>query len=228
MPGERACEMQTTPWYLLDLITGFDEETDETEEESEEEEAEEEENDDEEEEESESSDDKAKKGKPTEAEALREALRKERKDRREAQKKARELEREKKTRDGKEKSAEEREAAAEAKSERLATKLRDTAVDNTITKLAAKFKFRDLDDALRLIDRDDVEVDQDEEDPADISVDEDSVETALKQLVEKKPHLLIGEGDGEESGGRFNGKKKAKDGLTDEVLRERYSALRRS
>jgi hypothetical protein len=119
--------------------------------------------------------------------------------------------------------------AEKSKGSKLATRLRDAAVENAIIKVANSkdFKFRDIDDVLQLVNRGDIDVDQDDEDPADIDVDLDTVISAVKKLSEKKPHLLVAEGDGEPSGRRFGGKNKKTQDTDEDVLRSRYPALAR-
>ena len=87
-------------------------------------------------------------------------------------------------------------------------------------------KFVDLDDALRLIDRELIDVEQDEDEPDEITIDEKSVDDALKSLVSKKPHL-IGETKPLPSGSKFGGGKHGKqEPDPDEALKDKYPALR--
>lgn len=109
----------------------------------------------------------------------------------------------------------------------LATKLKDGAVNLVILKHAGVLKFADVDDALRLIDRDAVTVTQEEDDPSDVEVDEASVKKALEKLAKSKPHLIKVEGSGGPSGGKFGGGGKGDKGkLSDEELKKKYPALR--
>jgi hypothetical protein len=95
-----------------------------------------------------------------------------------------------------------------------------------ITKLATKMKFRDLDDALKLVERDDIDVDQDDDDPSQVDIDETSVNDALKKLAKSKPHLLIAGGDSGPSGGNLGSQNKSKDQLDEDKLKELYPTLR--
>jgi len=79
---------------------------------------------------------------------------------------------------------------------------------------------------LSLIDRSTIGVEQDEDDLADVEVDEKSVERAVKALAAKKPHLLIADGDEQPSGGKFGGHK-TKDEADQAALEARYPALKR-
>jgi hypothetical protein len=214
---------QETPWYLDLVIAGSDEGEEEgSEEESEGEESEEE------------SEEGGEEEKP-DVEGLKSALQKERKSRREAERALRQAKRvQQEQQQNKDQEASEVEVAKaetakeRSKSEKLATRLRDTAVDNLILKYAGD-QFADLDDVLKLIDREQIDVDQDEDDPADVSIDEDSVKDAVKRLAKSKPHLLkiVGEG-GDRTGSEFGGRKKGQDdALSEEVLMARYPALRR-
>ena len=226
----------------LDLMPADWEETwiigfDESEEESEEEESEEEE---EESEEQDEEDDKEKKSSYTQkdVDAIRAVNQKERKLRREMARDKRKLERELADLKLKAETGDDKQRADAAqamldsersKGGKLATRLRDVAVESAIVKVASSrdFKFRDIDDVLAMVSRADIDVDQDDEDPADIEIDEDTVRAAVKKLADKKPHLLVAEGDDEASGRKFGGKKKKTDDLDEDVLRGRYSALAR-
>jgi hypothetical protein len=220
------CEMQRTPWWLLDRIVGFDDgeenddESDDSESESEEEDEEEESGEEE--------------GKPADdpVAGLKRALNAERRQRRQLERENKSL---KKVKDSVEQGEQsEKDAAiaratkAETRSEKLAANLKQTTIDNSIIKFANKLKFRDVDDALALVRRDSIEVDQDEDDPTDIEFDEDTVEAAVKKLAKDKPHLLQVEGEGGETGGKLGGRRdRSKDGLDEESLKATYAALRR-
>ena len=163
---------------------------------------------------------------------LKSALRKERLQRREFEKELKELKKFKDEAEAKDKTATEKaqEDAAKAteKATKLAGQLRTSAVNNEIIKLGTQLKFRDIDDALRLVDREEIEVDQDDEDPSAIEVDPKSVEAALKALAKQKPHLL--KTDGEDAGpsaSKFGGGRQSKEELDDEALRAKYPALAR-
>lgn len=123
--------------------------------------------------------------------------------------------------------ATEKATKAEEKAAKLATRLRKEAVDNLITKHASKLKFRDIDDALALINRGDIEVDQDEDDPDEIEVDEATVVAALTALKTKKPHLIAVDGEGNSTGhsgaGRTGGNKGE---MSEEELKTLYPSLR--
>ena len=244
--------MRGSNWLLDDfLIIGFDkesEEEDESEEESEEdEESEEEESEEEDESEEEEDDEKAE---LEEAKTqLKTALRKERKERRAAQKQMKDLQRQLdelkptgkggKGSEGKggsddEKSEEDAEnkrklASAEARSERLAERLARSAVDTTIIQVAGEAKmpkFTDIEDVLKLIDRDDIDLEQDEEDPSAVEVDKDTVRDALQTLAKAKKHLLVsGNGQGgDKTGSKFGGGNKKRTTSKD-ALRKKYPAL---
>lgn len=241
-----------------DAEEGSEEESREAEDE---EEGEEEEAEDEESEE----DDSKKKKTPTEAQRLKDelarsqsALKKERLARRKAERDARAARKglspktppgkkgagKKEQEDDEEATAAAERTAVEARVTRLAERFRESAVDNLIIRLAPKFNFADPEDAISLVNRKEIEVDQDDEDPADVEIDEDTVKTALKRLAKRKPHLLKApqngeveeEEDGEEdddeprprkrtTGSKFSGKSKRKSPLSEEMLRKRYPAL---
>lgn len=162
---------------------------------------------------------------------LKSALRKERQARRQLEKELKEFRKFKEEQEAKDKSdtdkAKDEATKAQQKAERLAARLRENAVDNEIIKIGTKLKFRDIDDALKLINRDDIEVEQDEDDPSDLQIDSKTVEEALKALAKAKPHLLIAEGEGQRTGSKFGGGQKSQEQLDEEALMARYPALRR-
>jgi hypothetical protein len=222
--------VEELPWWIDLVFIGFDEEG-----ESESEEDEDDANSEDEEDEEDDAGDGEGETKPKQnTEGLKSALRKERKARRDAERELKRITREKATTDEQDTkdvaAAKARADAADAKSEKLATKLKDSAVNEVIIKVATKMKFADLDDAIALIDRAELDVDQDDDDPSNVDVDEDSVSDALKALVKKKPHLIQVEGEGAagRSGAKMGGRRDGKSGDPDEdELRELYPALRR-
>ena len=161
---------------------------------------------------------------------LKSALEKERSDRKALEKQIKELNKFKETIESKDKTESEKakdEAAKSAeKVTKLATRLRSTALESAIAKAATKANFRDVDDAISLVKRDTITVEQDEDDPADIEIDEKSVEKAIKLLAEAKPHLLVAEGERTPSGSKMGGKG-SKTEADEEALRKKYSSLRR-
>lgn len=178
-------------------------------------------------------DDKGKEGdKDSGNDGLKSALRKERQARRDLEKQLKAAKKFQDDAEAKDKTetdkAKDEATKASDKAVKLAAKLRETAINNEIIKAGTKLKFRDLDDALKLVDMDDIEVDQDDDDPSDISVDATSVEAALKKLAKAKPHLLVAEGSGEKTGSKFAGGQKSQETLDEEALKSRYPALARS
>lgn len=120
------------------------------------------------------------------------------------------------------------EAATKAaeKVTKLATRLRDQALDTIIEREARKAGFKDTDDALKLVDRSSIGVEQDEDDPSDVQIDDKSVKAAVEKLAKAKEHLLGGEGDGAPSGSKFGGGKKNTKEASDAELTKKYPALR--
>lgn len=218
------------PFYLRNLVVpirGFEE----TPEEKAAREAAEAEENDEENEEGDEDKDKSKE-KSENNDGLKSALAKERAERKRLEKEAKELRKYKDDADSKDKSesdkAKDDASKAESKAQKLAVRLKETAVDNAIIRLGGKLKFRDIDDALKLVDRELITVDQDDDDPSEVDLDEGSVKSALEKLAKAKPHLIIAEGQEEKSGSKFNGGKKSTKEADEEALRKAYPALNRS
>lgn len=177
---------------------------------------------------------------------LKSALDKERKARRDLQKQVKELNArlpkppaKPKPQEGSEGSSEadeltaaekQRADKAEATSVRLAEKLAKNAVDTKILSLVGKYKFKDADEVLALVNRSEIDVDQDPDDPAEIEIDSRSVEDAVKELAKKKPHLLIQEtktADGNPTGGNVGRGGKGKGAANAEALAKKFPALGR-
>lgn len=170
---------------------------------------------------------------------LKSALQKERADRKaktraerallkelnELKKKQQDIEDKDKSEAEKAKAEAERSKAAVTK---LAERFRNQAVDSLIEKVARDLKFKDTDDAISLVKRADIEVEQDENDPAEITVNRKSVEKAVKALADQKKHLIDAEGEGDPSGSKFGGggNHGQRSKLSEEALKEKYSALR--
>lgn len=164
------------------------------------------------------------------AENLKKALKAERKQRKQFErelKQLRQVQTDKKDGDDSEASkAKQRADASDARAEKLAARLVKTAVDSAIVKAATKLKFRDVDDALAQVNRDiETWVDQDEDDPSEIEVDADAVEKAVKKLADSKKYLLQVDGETDPSGSRFGGKGNDNGSMSEEKLRQKYSAL---
>lgn len=212
---------EETPWWLLvSEIVGFEEDEDE------ETEDEEEEDEDSEDEEDEDSDEDQEEGEEDTSnqrniEGLKKALRTERMERKKLARELKKL----KTKPSEEESEPEENSQNNATLEKLAEKFRTNAIDTVILKYAADFQDNSV--LLRLIDRSEIDVDQDEEDPSEIEVDEDSVKDAVKALAKKSPYLLKSEEERTRSGSKFAGSKKNKNRISDEALRNKYPGLRR-
>lgn len=176
-------------------------------------------------------DDKDDKGeKPSTTESLLKALREERTARKAAEKlvKASERAKSRNTEGDKAalKQAEEDLADSKKRTEGLAAAFKKSAVDRAIEKAARTAKFRDTDDALAMVDRNLLDIDQDEDDPASVDIDADSVKRAVKKLADTKKHLIMsGTDDDEPTGSQFGGKGKKNKQTTEEVYQKRYSSL---
>lgn len=104
----------------------------------------------------------------------------------------------------------------------LAKKLADQAVDNAILAQASTMGFIDPKDAVHLVKRSDIVFDQDEEDPTEIDIDEESIEDALKKLKARKKHLVATNRKGSKTGSSFSGRGKKSKGLDDAKIRDKF------
>lgn len=157
-------------------------------------------------------------------EALLSALRKERSARAKAEKEAKALRKFKEDWEEENQSelekAQKRADEAEAQAEQAANDLRETRLNGLITKYANKAKFRDSDDAILWVDRDEIETDDDG------VPDEKSVEKAVKAVAKSKDYLIDTGSDGaSKSGSKFGGGKK-ESGTSQEALEKKYPSLR--
>lgn len=166
----------------------------------------------------------------TDTAALRKALQEERAARKklEKEKKAEERARQRKEQGDSAalKQAQEDLDATRQRAEKLAEGFKRTALDRAIEKAAQSFKFRDPEDALIMVDRSAIDVDQDEDDPADVKIDADSVKRAVKALADKKKHLLqSGTEDDEPTGSTFGNRNNGKKKTAEAEYKAKYSAL---
>ena len=174
--------------------------------------------------------------KDAELERLRKIVTEERKGRREEKKARRKAERELQSTATKKVEDEENEKltqtqtqlnAEKERNQKLATRLLTKERDDAILAEARTLGFIDPTDALTDDIRKAVEFDQDEDDPSDIDIDENSVKVAVKKLAETKKHLIGAPNEGEPTGGSFRKKRKGEPGkLDDNKLREDYPSLR--
>lgn len=140
---------------------------------------------------------------------LKSALRKERKARRDFEKRFKALEKQQQTKDEQDqdeltRTKAERDAEKE-RTAKLAEGFVTTKVDNAVLREAQGMKFINPSNALALVDRGLIEVEQDDDDPSSVDLDKESVKDALKQVAKENPHLLVAEGDENASGGKFGG-----------------------
>lgn len=213
-------------WYqiLLDIVQcrGADGEGEEGEKKEDEQEAEDEDD--------EGEDGKKKEGE-SETDNLVKTLRKERADRKKFERELKQLRAQQQEKEqgetGEAEKARKKAEAAEAKTVKLAGRLRRQAIDMAIAKFAGNMKFRDVQDALVQVERDEEAwVDQDDDDPSEIEVDEKAVEKAVKALADRKKYLLEAEGELEPSGSKFGKGKGKGDEMDEATLRSKYSGLR--
>lgn len=129
----------------------------------------------------------------------------------------------------KEKTESEREKSRAEKAESKLTKLaegyRTSVLHAAIRKAAADFV--DAEDVINALANDDsIGVEQDEDDPSDVTIDEKTVQAAVKKLATKKPHWLkTGTSDGERTGSQFGAGKGRKKPSGDDALKQKYPAL---
>jgi hypothetical protein len=169
---------------------------------------------------------------------LKSALEKERNDRKAMEKELKALRKAEETRTAAEKSEIERATDAATKESQKVAKLaagfRTNAVNEAILKAAGAAKFRDPSDALRPEVLAAIGVEQDEDDPSDITIDEATVTAAIKSLAKSKPHYLLTDDGGKQkqqtpkSGSSFGGSAPQSNLTADEqALAKRYPALAR-
>lgn len=121
--------------------------------------------------------------------------------------------------------AQERERKANERLEKLTAGYRTSAIDRAIERAAKD--FIDPDDAISGVDRSEILVEQDPDDPAKVTVDQKSVERAVKALGAKKSHFLkAGTTDGEPTGSQRSGSRRQDNEKTaEQVYRDRYPSL---
>lgn len=110
--------------------------------------------------------------------------------------------------------------------EKLAQGFKTSAVEQAILRAATEAKFRDPSDALRPEVLAAIGVEQDEDDPSQVTIDASTVKDAIKSLAKSKPHYLVTAGSGAPSGSKFGGT--TQQGKTDRAaeLAAKYPALR--
>lgn len=116
-----------------------------------------------------------------------------------------------------------REEKANTKITKLAQRFLTRELNSAITAAAANFV--DPSDAIAGVDLSELVYSQDEDDPADVTIDAKSVERAVKALAAKKPHFLKkGTEDGEATGSKFGAGNRQKK-TSDDTYRETYPSL---
>lgn len=169
---------------------------------------------------------------PEDTTGLKSALEKERADRKALEKRVKAYEKAQQEKDDAEKTEVQRLAdqnsTASQKVAKLAAGFRKTAVEAAIVKAAGKANFTDPTDALRQEVIEAIGVEQDEDDPTQVTIDEASVTEAIKQLARAKPHYL-----GQQktppppSGSKFGGNNNNHTPAMEQQLAARYPALAR-
>lgn len=171
-------------------------------------------------------------------EGLKSALAKERASRRNFEKQAKALQREKEAEASKKKTdveqATDRATKAETRATKLAAAFKDNAVNTAIIQGTSGMDPVDIEDILALVDRSGFDVEQDEDDPADVKIDKETVKSALKDLKKKKPHLFKKKNEEDEedtSAGRSGStvgsrERRTPKNANEDQLRSRYPALK--
>jgi len=114
---------------------------------------------------------------------------------------------------------------SEEKVSRLATRLLNRERDAAIKTEAEKQGFIDPSDALTDEIRNAIDIDQDDEDPSDIDIDETSVTNAVKKLANRKKHLIGKPNGGAPSGSRLRRDAGSGDGASEQKLTDLYPSL---
>jgi hypothetical protein len=117
--------------------------------------------------------------------------------------------------------------ARDARLKALAGNYLKDKMDSAIREEARRLKFIDVSDALGGVDRSQITVEQDEDNPADVVIDETTLKKAMKTLADNKKHLIqSGTEDGKPTGEGFGGSGKSKDkNSKEEELRKLYPNL---
>lgn len=121
-----------------------------------------------------------------------------------------------------------REEKASQRAEKLANGLLTTKLDHTIERIAKDMGFIDVNDVVNAVERKDFVYEQDEDDPSDITIDEKSIETAVKALAAKKAHWIRSDDDdsgSQKTGGQFGRGGSKKKPTPEATYRERYPSL---
>lgn len=115
---------------------------------------------------------------------------------------------------------------ATERANKIAAGLVTRDLNDAIKAAAEKLNFIDTSDALEGVDRKELTVEQDEEDPTNITIDLKQIERLVKDLATKKPHFLTrGTDDGEPSGSQFGNKQQKKKSSAD-AYKDAYPSLR--
>jgi hypothetical protein len=126
--------------------------------------------------------------------------------------------------------------AEKTRTTKLAQGFRKNAINQAVLKAAGAAKFIDPTDALRQEVLDAIGVEQDEDDPSQVTVDEASVTAAVKELAKTKKHFIQSEDGGQQqrqrqapkSGSSFGGSgNQNKQTAEQQALVAKYPALRR-
>lgn len=166
---------------------------------------------------------------------LKSALQKERADRKAMEKELKALRSDKQSKDDAEKSELQRAQDEAKRNSEKATKLaqgfKDSALRSAVLAAAGKAKFTDPSDALRPEILSAIGVEQDDDDPTNVTVSVDDVTAAIKKLAKDKPHYLapaeVKQQRPPKSGSSFGGSGNSGTGdAQKDALYAKYPALR--
>jgi hypothetical protein len=164
---------------------------------------------------------------------LKSALQKERDERKKLEKELKTFRTEQQKRDDSEKTEVERLKGENDRVAQKATKLaqgfRQNAIETAVLKAAGALKFRDPSDALRSEILSAITVEQDDDDPTKVEIDQAIVDAAIKKLAKDKPHYIATDEKKlpPKSGSTFGGSGGTPKGdPAKEALLKKYPALR--
>lgn len=117
---------------------------------------------------------------------------------------------------------------AEARTTKLSEGFVKVNIDSAILNAAAKASFIDTNDALAGVDRSTISYTQDDDNPAEVVVDQASVKKAVERLAAKKPHWIAEDDSISPSASHTFGRagnRRGREKATAEELQQKYPSL---